>query len=202
MERLAGAVGSIGRIARTVSMISGLVNSEVKYVDTSLAGTLLDTGAYQVALTSIAQGDDYNQRGGRTVLSKSLDVRFSVAVNQLNTQLQNIGWAIVLDRRPDEATTCTWATVFDSLNIWSHVDRANHAGRFVILARGALTLSGDQHPIVHIKRFINLKGIHLKFDGTAATNYDQNQIFLIGMSDQTSSQPTTAGESRFSYYDN
>lgn len=184
-------------------MISGLVNSELKHKDSSLTGTLLNTGAYQVALSNIAQGDDYNMRNGRSILLKALSLRMTVSrgATAAATQMDHIGWAIIMDTRPDEGTS-TWGSVFDGLTPWSHVDTQTHSGRFVILARGQLTLDGT-HQQANITRYINLKGIHSKFDGTAATDYDKNTLFLIGLSDATTSnEPVTAGEIRVTYYDN
>lgn len=205
IEHLAGYGRGIGTVAKAVSTIYGLVNSEAKFVDTSLTGTLDIAGTgYAIAVTSIAEGDDNNQRNGRKVLYKNLDLKYFVQ-NQ-NTAVPSVcSMALVMDTKPD-AGTCDWSNVFATADEHAPLNLLLHAGRFVILHRKFFCVeplnAGNPKSTICYKAHINLKGIHEQFDGTAATNFEKNPIFLLGITNNNSSPPVVQGTARLTYYDN
>lgn len=201
VERIASYAGSVGRVARTVSMLAGLVNAENKFLDTTIGLTMNNTGTIVQHLTAVSQGDDFSNRDGRSILSNTLDVRCTASLSPTATEPSSCGMAIVMDKKADIATACNWDNVYSQNNPWAFVDKSVSSGRFVILARTQFSLTPDR-PEYNWKRHINLKGIHIKFDGTNATDLDQNQIFLICITDAAATQPVINGLARYNFYDN
>lgn len=204
VEHMAQQPGRFGRLAKHIVQLDEFINSEVKYVDTTISGSIGTGGLFSTLLNGIAMGDEYNNRNGRSILMKDLDVRFKIQSTPSNTNIQSIGWAIVMDKKPDESTLCNWGNVFQLNSVFAHVDKADHSGRFVVMARGQIQINNPYNPSVSTKRYIPLKGIHIKFDGTDATqtSIDQNAIHFIATTDQPSDTATILGESRLNYYDN
>lgn len=204
VERMAQMPGSLGQLAGSVVMLKKFINSEVKFKDTTISGSIGTGGLYQVLLNGISEGDEYNNRQGRSILMKDLSVRFKVQSTLTNSNIQSIGWAIVLDKKPDETTPCTWGNVFTLNSVFSHVRKQDYSGRFVVMARGQLNINYPDNPSISTKRYINLNGIHIKYDGTDATqtSLDQNAIHFIATTDQTADTAIILGEARLNYYDN
>lgn len=199
IERIASYAGSVGRVAQTVSRMAGLINSEAKYVDTSVAGTIDNTPSYSGRLNTMAEGDDSTQRNGRKILSKDLTVRMNIANAATNATAIMVGWALILDK---DATTVgpLWTDVFSANNSEAPVNK-DQTDRFVVLKRGFVLLS-PQFPMRQIKAYLDLKGIHVHFNGTTATSGDQNVIYLIAVSSLATNVPIVSGIARFNYYDN
>lgn len=192
------ADGYVGALARSVSIIQGLVNSEVKYRDVAITGTIDNGPSYNQTLSGLDEGDDSTQRNGRTILFKNFILRASITCPSAGAPTQ-VGWALVLDKDCDGVTTFT--DVFASGSVNALVNK-NQTDRYVILKRGILTFSSPDNLIKTINLFLNLKGIHEKFDGTAAANIDQNAIKLVAYCANAANQPTIAGSSRLNFYDN
>lgn len=202
VERIAGGVGQVAKVARQVSMLSGLINSEVKYLDTAVNGAIAATGATGIStITQIAEGDDVSQRNGRWVLAKSLQARLSFNVNTAATGSTVVGYAFVMDKKASIGLSGTpWTDVFSTADADALINRGD-SERFVILKRGVLDLS-LQNASKHTKLYFPLKGIHLKYNGTLGTNVDQNMIYLLLITNQGTNQPTCVGNIRFDFYDN
>lgn len=200
MERLASYAGTAGRIATAVSNMAGMINSEAKYVDVSVAGTVDTLGSYFGAiLNTMAEGDDVSQRNGRTILAKDITIRGSVVCPSSGAP-QVAGYALILDKKY-AGTPSIWSQVFTGLDADAPVDR-NETDRYVILKRGWWSFSPN-NTSRHFKIYLSLKGIHVHFNGTAGTNIDNNAIQLIAYSPLgVGNQPVVTGYSRFNYYDN
>lgn len=202
VEKIAGWTGQVSQVARSVSLLAGFINSETKYIDQALNATIANTGASgNFAITQIAEGDDVSQRNGRWILAKSLQARFSFTQNASASNTL-IGWAFVMDKKAAIALSATpWTDVFSTADPNALINR-NESERFVILRRGVEDLSINGQRSVHRKLYFPLKGIHLKYNGTAATNTDQNMIYLVLISSEATNTPTIVGNIRFDYHDN
>lgn len=200
MERFASYAGKAGQIASQVAVMAGLINSEVKFIDQSLSGTIDNTGTYLgTPLNGVAEGDDYTQRNGRSVLSKNLQIKASVIIPSSGAP-STCGWALIMDKKPTGVAP-TWSSVFQILDQDSPINKVN-SERFIILKRGTMTFNTTML-VKTIQIYVNLKGIHIKYDGTGATAIDQNSIYLIAYSPKgIGSQPIVTGYSRFNFYDN
>lgn len=199
VEHIAGYKGSIGTVANAVAQIYGLVNSEVKYLDTVLTANISTAGTAIATLTNIAEGDDIGQRNGRWVLAKSVQGKMTFNMNASATTSQ-VGWVLVMDKKASIGIT-GWTDIMATNDVNALINR-NDSERFVILRRGIVNLSINGDRIKSQKFYIPLKGIHLKYNGTGATAYDQNNIFLVFISTEATNTVTLTGNCRFDYYDN
>lgn len=202
VEKLSTYGGAVGRVAKTVSMLSGLINSEVKYLDTAMFITITNTGSAYYSFTDVAEGDDTNQRNGRWILAKSLQTRWTISVPPAQTQPVQIGWALVMDKKASIGLSATpWTDVFTFADPHSPINRAD-SDRFVILRRGVFDSNPAGAISQPVKVYFPLKGIHVKFNGTLGTNHDQNRLILVTTCNAALNQPVLTGYARFDYYDN
>lgn len=206
IDRIARFGGAIGSVARTVAGMTRLINSEVKYLDVASSTTVTDVGAtYLVLLNGLAQGDDYNNRSGRSVLMKSLTMKWQIN-NGTPASAQTVHFAIVMDKKPDSAVTNSHDAVYGaSSTIVSQIDKATEGDRFVILRTMSVIVDSgtglSKTGTVHI----DLSGIHQLFDGTANTyaSIEKNAIAVVAVSNQaTSGYPALVFSSRYRFYDN
>lgn len=202
VERIASGIGQAAVVAKQVAMLSGLINSEVKFLDTASNGANDNTGTFLLTLNNIAEGDDTNQRNGRWILSKSVQVKLAVTSPAAQTAPSVMGWALVMDKKASIGLSATpWTDVFATADAMALINRAE-SERFVILKRGTLDFTPGGQQTRHINKYINLKGIHVKFNGTGATNYDQNRIFFTCITNVAANTQTLTGNCRYDYYDN
>lgn len=89
------------RSAKQIRRIA-LRDVEKKRFNTALGSVILN-GFQVILLNGIAQGDDSNQRDGRTLTMKGLDCHVAITP-ALATAINTFGyWAVVLDKMPDQA---------------------------------------------------------------------------------------------------
>lgn len=199
VERISRIGGNLSHVARTVSMMTNLINSENKYVDTNIAGTIDSVGSYfGTILNAMAEGDDVSQRNGRKILAKDIALRATVECPSAGAPT-HVGYALVLDRK-STGTYSAWDNVFTAFDPDAPVNR-NESDRYVILKRGVLTFSPNQLS-KHIKIYTKLNGIHMHFTGAAANTIDSNAIFFIAYCSNVGNEPVVTGYTRFNYYDN
>lgn len=200
-ETIARGIGPVARLAGSVAQLAGLINSEAKELDTVVSGTgISNSGSYSQALTNIAEGDDRNQRNGRFILAKHLQYRMQVLMD--NTVQTRFSYAIVMDKKANEGFGATpWQEVFTSADPTALINR-DAADRFIILKRGVLHGNAGGNSIVDVKGFLNLKGVHLKYNNTTSTSYEKNAIFLLAVSNQPTNVASLYANIRFEYYDN
>lgn len=203
IEHIAGYGRDLGTVARTVAQMAGLINSEVKFIDQTLSSAITNTGSTANELiTQIGEGDDINQRNGRFILAKSLQWKMSFAVNPSATGASIIGYALIMDKKPSIALSGTpWTDVFVQADPNSLIAKGTNSDRWVILRRGIIDLS-LQNASKHLKGFLSLKGIHIKYNGASSTNLETNAIYLLLISNQATNTPTVTGSIRFEYHDN
>lgn len=202
IEKIARYGGAIGEIASTVAGIASLVNSEQHYFDTTInTSNITNTGSLQAQLTAVAQGDSQNNRSGNWILCKDFQMRLNVQVPTAQTSPVQVGWALVMDKKPSIALTTPWTDVFAAADANALINRLE-SERFVIIKRGTLSFTPGGNSMKQIKVYADLKMIHMKYDGTSGTNRDSNSIFLIMISNVASNQPTVNGFSRLNFHDN
>jgi len=205
LERIAAGIGPIAQIAQSAVQLASFINSEKKFKDTDLAGTLNNTPSYALALNGLAEGDDVNQRNGRSVLDKAIQIKSQIQLNLSNGAVNRIGMAVILDKKPEVAgaTVPVWTTVFSSGDPTALISQAS-SDRFVILKRWVMGMEQTTTVVRNLDYYQTLTGIHTKYDGTTAgyDSIDQNAIILMGTSDQGTDPPTIVGTARYTYYDN
>lgn len=116
------------------------MSRELGYVDMVAASYAYDTTGTVTLLNTVAQGASVNQRVGKKIALKSLQVRgYSVANNA--AIFNDVAWIIVYDKRPTGALP----NVTDILNLANAQSMNNdaNAGRFSIVKRIDRVLLGN-----------------------------------------------------------
>jgi len=114
---------------------------EFKAVDVTTGVTACDTTSAVVLLNGIARGDDINQRNGRQVTMRSIELRgYNYVTTATGTdQIHRV--CLVLDKQPNGAAL-TAAQVFSSVSHLAPRNLENRA-RFKILMDKRMTLNSD-----------------------------------------------------------
>lgn len=189
-------------LAKKVKFLSGLINVEKKFVNiTNSAAVSNSVSSYSIVMSQIAEGDDAAQRTGRSILLDSLNVHWSAKINGSATNTL-IKIAIVCDKKPDIGAA-NFGTVFgNSTTVNGHIDKLSEGDRFVIMKVVLVRLNAGEGLSQTGKIYLGLKGVHIKFDGTGATDYENNVYYFMALSDEATNTPTLAFDSRLSFYDN
>lgn len=154
---------------------SGTVPEELKFVDLPLATYACSTTGSVTLLNGVAQGTDYNQRVGRQMLLKSVELRgYAYADADGSSDLQYVRVMVVLDN----ATNGAAPIITDILTAQTSISMPNLAnrGRFRILSdqrhafEGAITAAGVGPKTMNCDLYLRWpKGIVVQNNGTAAT---------------------------------
>lgn len=194
-----------GVVGRSLRLVRSMINVEKHYADVGSNTAITSTGAtFSHLCNGIGTGDDFNSRTGRSILSKSLQVKYSLNIHAsaVNTWVH---WAIVVDKNPDSATACSHDAVYGASSTYlSMIDRANEGDRFVILRQYDTKLDNKASPTVVGTDYIDLSNIHCLYDGTGATiaSIEKNAIFVVAVSNEPTNTPTLTLNTRYSWFDN
>lgn len=199
-----GVPGPIGSIARSLKFVKDYINVEEKYVNTTIAlRTPMDDGAtWWASFGNMAQGDDVNQRQGRSILNRDLRITYHVERDpDATTTSDLVRLVVICDKTPDIGTP-TYSTVFGSYSPMAKIDKDN-SDRFVIMKSKLLSLDAGRPSQVGTMN-INLKGIHTYYDGTGNTYGDvkKNAFAIFAVTDATANEPTAGMNARHKFTDN
>lgn len=202
MDKIARYAGPVGRIARTVSSIAQMVNTEKKYVDnTSSLIAVPNTGIVVANYTTMPQGLGDNSRIGNSIKGKSISGKLYMSKN-IGVQTTGLRLLWVLDKECDGSLP-SLAQILDNVDIVSGVNR-DYSKRYVILKDQLMTLN-DGGGQTKFRKFFFPTDFHVHFDGPTAAIGDakENQVFLFALSDQAlGTAPLLTHFGRFNYYDN
>lgn len=201
---------SVEDIARTayqgVQQIRRLINVEVKAVDTYVSNSPDNSTVnttFVSALSSIAQGDSYNNRDGLSVKYQKLHVsgHFVSTFTAINESVVRI--LIVKDLEQVGSTVPSTSDIIETASGFLVNNPLNilNMGRFKIIDDFRLSVSFQGNAIALFDREYVLKG-HCHFSGSSATTWTKDGIYLVAMSDQSSELPTLTWSARVTYTDN
>lgn len=178
--------------------LASKMNVEYNFHDASVSSVVGTTGIFS-SLGNIAQGDDIEGRTGRSILVKSLYLRcrtqvYPTAVGTLAR------WIVFIDNDSSGATP-TAADLLDTESLTAPLQIGADQGRFRVLADWVdeVTTYGRAH--VFKKKYFKLNH-HIKYDGTAATDYSRGNIWVYRIASDNTNTPTMAFEARMRYVDN
>jgi len=198
--------GPIGAVARTVSMMRSMINTEAKTFDVSASDTMASNSAYSFPLNVIQKGDDDAEREGNKVLYKDwqLQITGKIATGATVTQGR---YAVVYDKKP-ELGTPSWNSsnpVFSTNNIlaYNHEDSGD---RYVKLLDRKFDLNNNGRTSFQNKHFLKLP-VHSIWDkdDTTGVAFQKGKIHIVGITNEdsvTGLPPTIQFNSRLNYYDN
>ena len=119
----------------------GVMSKESGFVDLAAATYACNSTGSITLIATVAQGTSVNQRVGKKIQWKSMQIRGTVQANA-TTVSNNSAWLIVYDRRPTGSPAIT--DVLSSATAISFTNDAN-SGRFQILKRWNDTILGNGH---------------------------------------------------------
>lgn len=202
------ALEMAGKALTGVNYIRGLINVEKHYKTTSETAATINygTGNNVKDLTAIAQGDEYYNRNGNSLLAKSVFVRGYCRAN--DTSGQNVvRIMIVKDKMNQSGTPPTYGDMFSGAGTANaplgSLRKDNGANvRFQILWSRMIMLNSNGRDMVPWKKYINLGNTHIKYTGSSDSDQYKNQIYLVHVSDVNVNDPTMDFVAEVAYYDN
>lgn len=187
-------------LANSISDIRSMINVETHKHDVEGSFTPTNAG-YVQSLGSIAVGDTDTTRTGNSILIKSLFHRHAYQVHPSATATF-IRELLVIDTQQISDTTISVTDVLDSASFLAPLN-SQTAGRFKVLHDKVIQLSQEK-PTSFAKKFKSWKkrGHHIRYNGTAGSDFQKGNIYLIHISNEATNAPTVWSYNRLSFYDN
>lgn len=181
--------------------LKGLVNSELKKVDYTAAGTNVTNAGTVVDLNNIGQGDTDNARNGNSLYVRSLNWKGYLARPTAGDVVQCVRLVVFMDTQQVGDTAPTLNNVLDNITPYSHLN-SDTVGRFKILCNKVLTLDTAKSLSQQFEINIPMRH-HIRYNGTTGTDVQKGGLYLGFLSTQgTSNYPTISYEARLCYHDN
>lgn len=185
---------------KDVKMLKDAINVEYKLHEASVQNTVINNSTTQVSLLNgVPTGDDYQNRDGRQVRFKSMELHATISANVAQTSPSFVRACIVIDR--DAESLPVYTDIFEYATTYSPRNLSNR-NRFVILKDWHITLYPDR-PATTLKyyRKIDMKTV---YDGTGSTYSDisNNALYFVWISNLASVAPLADGLMRLRYLDN
>jgi len=163
------------------------LNRETGYVDLASAQYQGNTTGSIVLAATIPQGAAVQERVGKKILLKSMQVRGYVTADGTTTTTMG-AWILVYDKRPTGALP-TITDILDTINVNSFLNDAN-SGRFKILARRSYQVNGNsssagqqtEGTLQVIDEYVKLKGLQTVFKaaGTGQMgDIEEGALYLV-----------------------
>lgn len=195
----AGMVARTQRVPRPMNrgVVSRLnrravASKETGFVELAAATYAMNTTGSVTLIATIPQGASVNQRVGKKVLLKSLQIRGQCVPGGTTTLASHCAWMIVYDRRPTGALPAV-TDILVSAAASSFTNDAN-SGRFKILRRwqnviiGNITTAGQStdSSVFVVDEYLKLKGLPVVFKaaGTGAIgDIEEGALYLVTVGD-------------------
>jgi len=148
--RLSSKMADLARAAARASKTAAMRNppvyappGEFKSVDTTI-NSAIDNGGYVQLLNGLARGDDINQRSGREVMMKSVQISW-LSFATAATGVDQVHRVVLVYDRQANAAALTWNDVFGSTSI--HYPRnLENRKRFKILMDMSYVINAAGEP--------------------------------------------------------
>nr|QXP07665.1 MAG: putative capsid protein [Arizlama virus] len=163
----------------------GVASPETGYVDLASSSYAMDTTGAVALIATIAQGASVNQRVGKKVMLKSLQIR-GFAGNGTTASSNDCAMLIVYDKQPGASLPAV-TDILDTANARSFNNDSN-SGRFTILKRWDFVLNGvaattlGYGPQKSCDAYLNLRGLPSVFKaaGTGAIgDIQEGALYLV-----------------------
>lgn len=213
MDPIFGAPARVASLAKDVKMLKGVINSEKKYKDFALTANIDATTPQIFCVTPVSQGQDNDQRIGRSILAKSIYIKGYLSFEDDTLTAQGIRLMLVQDKQQNgvapvlSAATDPDNGILEETATWSHLNMEN-SNRYRVLFDKTYQFSKDADRSVQrreFKKYIKLKH-HIHYSGTAAAagDLDIGNIFCVCFADANHATTSSSlrGTTRLRYYDN
>lgn len=187
-----------------------LPKREIKFTDISQTTQTVSFDTERVhCLNAVAQGDDYNNRTGRKIYGKTLQLRLKLSANPSQGVPSSVTRVLIVIDKSNTNSDPTVANVLQDVGtqstaVYSSWNKVTVPNRFGILYDKIIDLQelSKQCYVVNIKRKIH--NLVMSYVGTAATDEYTNAIYLLMINDALDSstdEPSYSFQSRISFYD-
>lgn len=187
--------------------VKGIINSEKHFKTTSATAALINHGSGNnvIDLTAIAQGDQYFNRNGNSLLAKSVFIRGYIRRASSTNNIVRI--MVIMDKMNQSGTPPTYGAMFTGASSANapigNLRKDNGANiRYKILHTQMVVVDAGAKSLVPFKKFIDLGNTHIKYTGTLGSDQFKNQIYLVYVSDVNTNDPTIDYIVDVAYYDN
>lgn len=204
-RRVGGAIGTVAQAAYTgVKYLEGLINVESHFFDNQSSAVEAVSTPTVYTLAGIAQGNDNGQRTGLSILAKYINIKMNFTKNP-STVADRIRIMLVRDTHQVPDTAPTFGDVIETSSGVSYdvapLNKLN-VGRFNVLYDKVIMMDED-HVQRDVRIFRKWHKMHIRYNGTAATDVNKNGLFLMVVGGKTTpSGPTYNIHWRLKYYDN
>lgn len=167
----------------------GVASRETGYVDLAAAAYAADTTGSCTLIATVAQGASVNQRVGKKILWKSMQIRGQVITGATCT-VAGAAYLVVYDKRPTGSLPAI-TDILVTANSNSFNNDAN-SGRFKILRRVDCELSGNSttpatgNEVKDINLYLDLKGLNGVFKAAATGaigDIEEGALYFVTVGD-------------------
>ena len=202
MDPIFGAPARVASLSKDVRLLKSILNSEKKYHDRQLSLNISTTPNI-VGCTEIAEGTDNNDRVGRSIKVKSVHLKGFVRFTDDTLAQQIIRCAVVQDTE-NNGSLPVQSDIFQNTGVMSFRNMSN-SNRFRFLYDKMFYFTkNDGLGDIHHCALNAKKDFHINWSGSAGTDYDKNNLFLIiwASANTTTTQTDMQAYLRIRYYDN
>lgn len=202
------------QLARKVNYLSSMVNSELKFHNTTVSASALSATGTVYSLSDIPQGDAATAREGNSVLPRYLSLNGYIYSNSTTAEIVRVilfrYWGESTDATPsvapgDVLQTATVLSFLNQNNIGSKGDRER---RIEVLKSKMYNLNIISSVSVNVKWNVQSNGpntrykTHMKYRTSATQQPVSGGYYLLVISDSTTAGSTIDFQSKLSYHDN
>lgn len=188
-------------LVKDVGYLKGLINTELKVIDGGATPSTSAAGALQI-INPLVQGVDYNNRIGRQVRFKSVQIRGRVSRNAAATQTRDrVRLVLVIDKQPNMALP-TWTNLYVNTdpNAFRNLDWRK---RFVILwSRLVYTDADDPNRDFRLYRKLNMKTVYDDSNIGSQADITTNALYFGYISEYGTNPPGMDFDWRLRFIDN
>lgn len=204
-------VGGVRAAARLVRAGMAFVNAEEKFSTASVDGAAIGTAATFTLLNGISQGDDNNNRNGRSLKAVALQYKLTAltAAGGTRTTVRHL---LVWDTQANGAAPAEASLFSSGITVEANAlvpDPTTVPDRYVIIADDTfcLDINGQGLEATPIRMF-NFgpwgDGAHVLYSGTGATvaSISKGSLYSVWVASDNVNKPVCSGQYRFFYLDN
>lgn len=183
---------------RQIMWLKRLINTEIKYTDTSFNSNVDDTGSIQ-PITQFEGGTGEDQRVGDHIKAFKLHLRGHIRLAS-DDDSTSVRFIIVHDKHNNQGTDPTLAEILDSTATRSYKNRDN-TYRFDYLYDRYYLLGAGSDTQINLKFNKNLYH-KITWGSSTAADTRKGHLYVLMLSDETLNPPRFTWETRFRYVDN
>lgn len=187
-------------VARTALTLVRRINRqrEVKVHDIAPTVATVEPTGIVYGLNDIAQGDDINQRDGRSCSIFNLNIRWNVYIHTSDAQ-STFRMIIFRDSMQDNSVVPVVTLVLQTADVVSMMKDYNRT-RFQVYADNTYVINQTDRGIV-IGQFNRRIKVNTLWAGSSGTQWAKNGLYMLVIGDETTNKPTLRYSSRILFND-